>query len=134
MVSNPAGFWKRLGASLLDGIIIAIPSTLIAFLIAGDADDNVISTSLSFLYTLIVPAVWAGYTVGKRALGVRIVKLDGSNVTIGTMALRTLVGGLIYAVTLGIGVIVSAFMVGIREDKRAIHDLIAGTYVTGNKP
>ena len=46
------------------------------------------------------------------------------------MILRVLVGALIYGVTFGIGVIVSAFMVGMREDKRSIHDFVAGTYVT----
>lgn len=46
------------------------------------------------------------------------------------MLLRMIVAAIIYGVTLGIAAIVSAFMVGIREDKRSIHDLIAGTYVT----
>ena len=32
-------------------------------------------------------------------------------------------------IPLGIGVIVSAFMVGLREDRRAIHDFVAGTEV-----
>jgi uncharacterized RDD family membrane protein YckC len=48
--------------------------------------------------------------------------------------MRYLVAALVYAITLGIGVIVSAFMVGIRKDHRSIHDFIAGTYVTSNKP
>ncbi len=50
------------------------------------------------------------------------------------MILRVLLGGLIYGVTFGIGVIVSAFMVGMREDKRSIHDFVAGTYVTYRSP
>ena len=58
--------------------------------------------------------------------------MDGSKVGYGVMLLRVIVGGIIYVVTLGIALIVSAFMVGIREDKRAIHDFIAGTYVTKN--
>ena len=53
---------------------------------------------------------------------------------IGDMLMRVVVAGLIYAVTLGIAAIVSAFMVGLREDKRSLHDLIAGTYVTYNAP
>lgn len=43
--------------------------------------------------------------------------------------MRTIIGGIIYWITFGIGTIVSLFMVLLREDKRAIHDLIAGTYV-----
>jgi len=45
------------------------------------------------------------------------------------MLLRDLVAGLVYSVTLGIAVIVSIFMVALREDKRSIHDFIAGTKV-----
>ncbi len=63
-------------------------------------------------------------------MGVQIVKINREKLGIGTMLMRNLVGGLVYVLTLGIGLIVSAFMVGLREDRRAIHDLIAGTYVT----
>ncbi|MDQ0656030.1 putative RDD family membrane protein YckC [Paenibacillus sp. W2I17] len=34
-----------------------------------------------------------------------------------------------YVLTLVIGIIVSALMVGMREDRRAIHDFVAGTEV-----
>lgn len=67
-------------------------------------------------------------------MGNRIVKVNGGNVGIGTMLMRTVVAGIVYVVTLGIGLIVSAFMVGVREDKRSIHDLLAGTYVTYDLP
>ena len=36
---------------------------------------------------------------------------------------------LLFSKLLGIGYIVSAFMVGFREDRRSIHDFIAGTEV-----
>ncbi|ESU33866.1 hypothetical protein G3A_04290 [Bacillus sp. 17376] len=67
-------------------------------------------------------------------MGVRIAKVNGEKLGSGTMLMRTIVAGLVYVLTLGLGAIVSAFMVGIREDKRAIHDFIAGTYVTYEKP
>lgn len=63
-------------------------------------------------------------------MGVRIAKVNGGKLGIGAMLLRTIVAGLVYVLTLGIGLIISAFMVGLRDDKRAIHDFIAGTYVT----
>lgn len=49
---------------------------------------------------------------------------------IGMMLLRNVVAGVAYTLTLGVGLIVSAFMMGIREDKRSIHDFLAGMYVT----
>ncbi|GED30749.1 hypothetical protein BCE02nite_18900 [Brevibacillus centrosporus] len=104
-------------------------------MITGETKGNLFTNLVSILYSLLLPVFWYGYTVGKRIVGIRIVKMDGSPVGIGTMLLRIVVGcWLIYTVTLGIGAIISAIMVGVREDKRAIHDLIAGTYVTSDRP
>ncbi|ABO65726.1 MULTISPECIES: RDD family protein [Geobacillus] len=133
-VTNPAGFWRRLLANLLDAIVIGIPISIIGYLITGSAEENWFTNLVELLYALIVPAVWYGYTVGKRMIGIRIAKVNGGKVGIGTMFLRLFVGGLVYVITLGIGLIVSAIMVAAREDKRSIHDFIAGTYVTTEKP
>ncbi|WP_048745082.1 MULTISPECIES: RDD family protein [Paenibacillus] len=126
-----AGFWIRLGASLLDSLIVALPISLLFMLFTGrDFGDDFISNLLMFLYSLLVPVFWYGYTVGKRICGIRIVKVsDGQPPGVGTMLLRTLVAGLVYAITLGVGAIASAIRVGVREDKRSIHDFIAGTGV-----
>ena len=133
-MSDSVGFWKRFFAGFLDGIIISLPLAIIFGLITGDWENVNFSTFFNFLYMLIVPILWYGYTLGKRIMGIRIVRMDGKKLGIGTMLLRYLVAALVYAITLGIGFIVSAFMVGIRKDHRAIHDFIAGTYVTSNKP
>ncbi|NDI36382.1 RDD family protein [Chengkuizengella sediminis] len=131
MVQQPAGFWIRFAASILDSIFIAIFFTFIFGYIIGIGD---LSQILDVLYLIIVPVVWYGYTIGKRICGIRIVKMNGENVGIGTMLLRQLVGGIIYAITLGIAIIVSITMVAVREDKRSVHDFIAGTYVTYDDP
>lgn len=131
---RPAGFWVRLGAAILDGLIIGVPLAIISYLVTGNAEDNAFTSSVNLLYSVLVPVVWSGYTVGKKIVGVRIAKVNGEKLGFGTMLLRTLVGGLVYVLTLGLAAIVSAFMVGIRQDKRAIHDFIAGTYVTYEKP
>ena len=133
-MSDSVGFWKRLFAGFLDGIIVSLPLAIIFGLITGEWENENFSTFFDFLYMLIVPILWYGYTVGKRIMGIRIVRMDGKKLGIGTMLLRYLVAALVYAITLGIGFIVSAFMVGIRKDHRAIHDFIAGTYVISNKP
>lgn len=117
-----------------DGIIVSTPLAIIFGVITGDWENENFSTLFNFLYMVIVPILWYGYTVGKRIMGIRIVRMDGKKLGIGTMLLRYLVAALVYAITLGIGFIVSAFMVGIRKDHRSIHDFIAGTYVTSNKP
>ena len=44
-----------------------------------------------------------GFTVGKKIMGIRIVKVDGSKLGYGVMVLRVIVAGIIYVLTLGIG-------------------------------
>lgn len=133
-MTNPAGFWVRLLAALLDVVLISIPISIIASFLSGDLDSENVSSALYTLYSILIPIYWLGYTVGKRIMKVRIVKVDGSKLDIWTMLMRIIVAGLIYVVTLGAALIVSAFMVGLRQDKRSIHDLVAGTYVTYNAP
>ncbi|WP_028782363.1 RDD family protein [Thalassobacillus devorans] len=135
-VHNPAGFWNRLGARIMDSILMGVVAGIISAILFGEfaPDDYNPVDGIGVLYLLLLPLFWYGYTVGKRLTGVRIVKTNGENVGIGKMLLRELVGGLVYAFTLGIALIVSAFMVGLREDKRGIHDFIGGTYVTHDPP
>lgn len=126
-MNREAGFWVRLGAGVLDGIIVGIP---LAIIFGGWDSEGHLKDFLTGLYSLILPVIWGGYTIGKRICGIRIRKVsDLTPPGIGTMLLRNIVGGLVYALTLGIGVIVSIFMVALREDKRSIHDFIAGTEV-----
>ncbi|KAB7705971.1 RDD family protein [Bacillus aerolatus] len=134
MITQPAGFWRRLFANILDAIIVGVPLSVISYFIMGNWDESAITSIGNLLYALVVPVVWAGYTIGKRILGIRIAKVNGEKLGFGAMLMRTIVAGLVYVLTLGIGVIVSAFMAGLREDKRSIHDFIAGTYVTHEKP
>ncbi|WP_077617519.1 RDD family protein [Bacillus sinesaloumensis] len=132
---NPAGFWVRLGATLIDGFVVLFVTFLLSLIFNFPInDDSWQSGLIEFLYALTLPVLWYGYTVGKKVCGIRIARIDGEKLHIGNMILRIVVAGLLYALTLGVGFIVSVVMVGVREDKRAIHDFVAGTYVTYNPP
>jgi uncharacterized RDD family membrane protein YckC len=136
VVDEPAGFWIRLGATILDGLLLMLVVGVLGSIVFNTffMDGYTPLDLIELLYYLLIPIFWHGYTVGKRACGIRIARVDGEKVGIGTMLLRQLVGGLVYVLTFGIGVIISAFMVGLGEDKRSIHDFIAGTYVTHLPP
>ncbi|ARK31893.1 RDD family protein [Halalkalibacter krulwichiae] len=135
MVERPAGFWIRLAANILDGLLISGTVFILGAMIGFDGTTrDGVDGLLNLLYGLLLPVFWYGYTVGKRLCGIRIVMLDGSNPGIGAMLLRVVVAGFVYLITLGIAVIVSAFMVAFRKDKRSIHDMLAKTYVTYQKP
>ncbi|RWZ58634.1 RDD family protein [Halobacillus fulvus] len=130
-MERPAGFWIRLIANILDGFITAIVFLVIGLLVHGEINNEEfnITDLLNLLYYILLPVLWSGYTIGKRAFNVRIVKKNGSNVGFFNMVMRYFVAGIVYVLTLGIGLIVSAFMVGLREDKRSLHDFIGGTKV-----
>jgi uncharacterized RDD family membrane protein YckC len=134
MITKPAGFWKRALASLLDAVIIGLPLAIISYFITGHWNGDIFTSLLNSLYFVIVPVIWSGYTIGKRIVGIRIVKVNGEKLGFGAMLLRSVAASIIYVITLGIAFIASVIMVAVREDKRAIHDFIAGTYVTTEKP
>jgi uncharacterized RDD family membrane protein YckC len=136
MEEEPAGFWIRLGAGILDGLFLFVVLGILGSIIYNQfiVEDYSVLDLIELLYFLLLPIFWHGYTVGKRVCGIRIARVDGEKVGLGTMLLRDVVAGIVYVFTFGIGIIVSAFMVGLREDKRAIHDFIAGTFVTYSPP
>lgn len=102
-IYKPAGFWIRLGASLLDYIIVSVPLLLIYWLITGnDPNDSMFISLIVLLYSILLPVFWNGYVIGKRICGIRIVKKDGSQVSLLTMFLRVIVAGLVYTLTFGL--------------------------------
>jgi uncharacterized RDD family membrane protein YckC len=87
------------------------------------------------LISLILGLLYFGYlwsrngqTIGYMALGMRLVRADGSPVTFFLGAFRYFLIYLSFAICL-IPAIISAFMIGLGARKQAIHDLICGTYV-----
>jgi uncharacterized RDD family membrane protein YckC len=134
LFTQHAGFLIRLLATILDAIIVSLPISLISYFITENLNENIYTNIINFLYALIVPVIWSGYTIGKKITGIRIAKVNGEKLGLGTMILRLVVAALVYGITLGIGIIVSMFMVIFRKDKRSLHDFIAGTYVTYERP
>ncbi|GEL77578.1 RDD family protein [Tenuibacillus multivorans] len=127
---DPGGFWRRLLALIIDAIIVGLPVSAVVLLFMGEgAPAEAAIDLIMFLYGVIVPVVWSGYVVGKYIMGVRIVKENGDKLGIGTMLMRNLVAGIAYVITFGILLIVSILMVAIRDDKKAVHDFVAGTRV-----
>ena len=108
-----AGFWRRLGATLLDCcllIIILVPLKKIWLLVW-------------LTYHVIL---WAskGTTFGGMVTGLKIVREDGRPLTWGVALVRA-VSALLSALALGLGF----FWAGWSREKRAWHDRLAGTIV-----
>ena len=76
-VSNPrAGFWQRVGAVILDGIVLAIPSAILVIALKGAG--YAVAMLLSIAYFTYFEGGATGQTLGKRMMGIRVVSLDGS--------------------------------------------------------
>ncbi|WP_134700203.1 RDD family protein [Ammoniphilus sp. YIM 78166] len=130
MSERRGGFWLRLAAGLVDGILLGLFCSALTFGM-DTSTASATETVVNLIYATFLPLLWGGYTIGKRLLSIRISRSDSLPLSLGTMLLREVFGKMLLAlITFGITLIVSAFMVALREDKRAIHDLIAGTYVS----
>ena len=55
MTDNRGRFWIRLGANILDGLIVSLPLTIIAGLITGNYENEPISNLIFGLYGILVP-------------------------------------------------------------------------------
>lgn len=151
-LERPAGFWVRFAAQLIDGIIVGIPISIIYYamlvpIIISTANSSyttdgfvdptpIIMSSfivmlviliIQLLYFVLIPVLWNGLTLGKRIVGIRIIRLDGKKIGFVTMILRYIIGGI--ANSIALSGLVSLILLLSREDKRTLHDLIAATYV-----
>jgi uncharacterized RDD family membrane protein YckC len=128
--ARPAGFWIRVVATLIDGICVMAAELAFALVVWLFLDDRLVTVAgraFRFVAGVCYPVIFhwlRGQTLGKMAVRVRVVTLDGGPLTLGRAILRQ-IGYWISAVILGIGYLIAAF----RGDKRALHDLIAGTRV-----
>jgi uncharacterized RDD family membrane protein YckC len=112
----------RLVAIFIDGIILSA----ITGLIFGSTGDEawVISFVMTLGYNWFFWTRWDGQTPGKRLMGIRVVKVDGSAIS-STDALIRATGYYVNSMFLMLGWIWALF----DEQKRGWHDLFAGTVV-----
>lgn len=130
-----ATFLLRALAGILDSVIVFTPIALILLFITGDLSLEwtqwLIFNILYLIYLTFLPIIWRGNVIGKRIVNIRIRKLNGERLKVFDMIMREIIGKFILSyVTFGLTIIVSALMVLLRKDKRAIHDLLSGTQVS----
>jgi len=135
---RPAGFWIRFVACLIDFFVLSLVQTVlfgVGWVLYGgpmDARMAVRAVSLgaqffasiiSVAYFIVFHWLW-GQTLGKMAFQIRVVRMDGGPLSFGQSVGRYF-ATFLSTITLFIGFI----MAGVRSDKRALHDLLAGTRV-----
>jgi uncharacterized RDD family membrane protein YckC len=135
-----AGFWIRVGAAIVDGIILIVPSLLFSFIIgaitAPTSSDTVSPISgllfaLWYLFNIALPLAYETYfigkmgqTPGKMVCGIKVVRSDGDPLTYLRAFGRHWAKYLSYMIC-NIGYIIVAF----DDEKRGLHDHICDTRV-----
>ena len=121
--SARAGFWRRFVASFVDGIILGV----VYFLFAAFVGEN----AASFLNLLAGIAYYtylegtSGQTLGKKALGIRVVDLGGGgSIGFGRAFLRY-IGRIVSAIPLFLGY----FWMLWDKEKQTWHDKFANSVV-----
>jgi len=130
-----AGFWIRLLALIIDGIIIGIISKILhvngynySF---GHMSANYSMQGWSFLLNIAYFAgfwIWQSATPGKMVLGLKIVDEQNKNISVAQTFIRYF-SMILSAIPFMIGFIWVAF----NPKKQGWHDLLAKTYVIKTK-
>jgi uncharacterized RDD family membrane protein YckC len=136
------GFWVRFAARIIDGFVISFASMIIivplsiAFGFFATMDKTHTLEILARIVTTIVGMIlgWGYYifmthkyqaTLGKMAVGARVVAEDGQLLSLGSIILRETVGKVVSGITLCVGYI----MIGFTSKKQGLHDMIAKSVV-----
>ena len=145
-VAPKAGFWIRLVAWIADIVCLFLATIALAVLVlttiwfggrlGGEINDQVMALAgyssaiivmaSGFLYfTLFVGS--RGQTPGKLLFGLRIVRVNGQEMTYGRACLRSLCW-ILSLLLFSVGFLMIAFT----RQKQGLHDMLTGTYVIRN--
>lgn len=143
-----AGFWRRVGAYIIDAVLLWIVLSVIGSIFgigttvsevsdlsanfsysADDAPSMLLSLVLGIAYFAGLESSSMQATLGKKALGLVVTDLNGHRISF-LRALGRYAAKFLSAVILFIGFIMVAFT----ERKQGLHDLLAGTQVWVGQP
>ncbi|MDH5753489.1 MAG: RDD family protein [Deltaproteobacteria bacterium] len=137
-----SGFFIRLLAAGLDGVILLLAFSFLNMVVFSGVDPTGMSQEetaavvlqirlfgyasllLALVYHVVMESSKKQGTLGKMAMGIKVVDADGNRITLGSSLLRNLVkilSGLIFF----IGFLLVLFM----PNRQSLHDKVAGTFV-----
>lgn len=145
-----AGFWKRVAAYMIDAFVVGVATWIVQIALMviffganmGTLSSNpeaMFSGATGILFILavyLVPiamavAYYAAFhasskqaTLGKMAVGIKVVRTDGTRISMGRGVGRYF-GFMLSSLIMGIGLLMAAFT----ERKQGLHDMICDTLV-----
>lgn len=82
------------------------------------------------VYFIIMPIVWKKQTFGRLIMKIKVVKLNGTKLSFGTLFLREIIGKYILCFfSFGIVAIISIVLCFVAKGRRSIHDRMSNTLV-----
>ena len=152
-----SGWWRRVAATLIDGALISLGALVILALFGGlfsigflggdkaGTASLIVGVLLGLVAVMIAALLYApwvmartnGQTVGKMALGIRVIRTNGQPMDFAWAALRE-VGikafgaAVANSFTFGLAALLDALWPLWDEENRALHDFAASTRVVRN--
>ena len=143
-----AGWWRRAGAAIIDGVVVFGIGTVLALLVGASlfsVDESGVAGLVlgllvfvffvgvgSLVYAPVMMGRTNGKTLGRMATGIRVVRADHQPITVGFAALREvavkwLLVGIISALTIGLVWLVDVLWPLWDDENRALHDFVVST-------
>jgi uncharacterized RDD family membrane protein YckC len=147
-----AGWWSRVGATLIDGLIIGVGALVIlaifgsvfsvgffhseetgvAALIVGLLFSFVAISIVALLYAPLMMDRTNGKTLGRMAMGIRVVRANGQPMTFGwamlrEVAVKALLFGFASSLTFGLASLADVLWPLWDDENRALHDFVVDT-------
>ena len=123
-----AAWWRRIAAFLIDNCIVSLVFQVAHTLMAGPYEAvtvPLISILTNLVYEVTCYTQWEGRTLGKRLLGIRVVRDDGMAMDVGTSTLVW--GGKLLNLVVFVDVLYG--MLNLAGENKCLHNLASGTTV-----
>lgn len=138
------GFWARLAAYFIDRLVVGVGMFILimplGFLLGVYSSDSSLEEGiLGVVFVLLVIVIMLlsnfGYfvymtykyqsTLGKMAVGIKVLNDNGKKPTLSEVMMREVLGKIVSYLTMKIGYLIAAFT----DKKQALHDMIGKTIV-----
>ncbi|MBW1931075.1 MAG: zinc-ribbon domain-containing protein [Deltaproteobacteria bacterium] len=135
-----AGFWKRAAAAIIDMVSLMVTGGFIGAFVGGfygaitgtTADSDVLGRAVGilvgWLYYAIMESSEKHATLGKLAVGIKVIDISGEGVSFARATARHF-AKILSAIPLALGYIAVAFT----KKKQGFHDMIAGCLVVNSR-